>query len=193
MANLFGNTKGRDDNDPIKRLQGEIEGTEYRKQILVTAVENEIQAERQKINNELYQIGLAVYESSANGQDATDKIEAHISAIESYNKIIAEKEGKILEISRRYGEEIGLLRSQMNMNQAQAPQQHYVPGPQAGGARCPKCSKPYTPGIHLFCDDCGQNLSLPAGESPPAALCGKCGTAYTPGRDVFCKSCGQRL
>jgi len=201
MANLFGSTKGRDDNDPIKKLQVEIEGTEYRKQVLITCVQNEIQAERQKINNELYQIGVDVYENSANVQDVTEKIKAHISAIESYKKLIADKEGKIMEISRRYDEEVGILRTQMSMYQSPVPQPYFSPG-----ARCPSCGASYTPGVHLFCDGCGYNLSMsaaggppPAGPPvdqpayPPATFCGNCGTVYTPGKDMFCKNCGQRF
>ena len=180
MANLFGSPKGRDDNDPIRRLQEEIEGTEYRKQVLVTAVQSEIQAEKQKISNELYQIGALVYESSTNGQDATDKVKAHVSAIDSYKEVIEEKEGRIADISKRYDEEVVLMRSQINMTMAyaqqqqqpppppqyppqphqqpQQPQQQYMhPGAQ-GGARCPKCGNYYTPGVHVFCDNCGNRF-----------------------------------
>lgn len=162
MANFLSNLLDRD--NPIKKLQKEIEGMELKKQSLIASVQNEINRAKQLIDNTFYQIGSDVYKGRIDEENIDDKLAEHFNSIESFNTLIAEKESKIKEITSRYDEEIGMLNSHL----AQTQQQGAAPGsymaiPSNTGAEsgptCPGCGKPYTPGSDLFCMGCGKKLS----------------------------------
>ena len=195
MANLLDNLLGKD--NPVKKLQKEIEGMELRKQSLVSAIQNEIRAARQKIDDELRQIGLKVYTSHKNNEPIDLDQIANFGEIENLNNLVAEKEAKKNEIEKRYDEEIGMMRAHLSTltpNANDQRQQNLSSG--VGGARvaCPNCNAPYTPGVDLFCTGCGKSLDNPATTTDGAkALCGGCGKPYTPGKDLFCMGCGQKL
>lgn len=165
MANLFGNLLDKD--NPVKKIQKEIENTEFKKQSLIAPLQNEINVAKQKINQRLYQIGKEVHEGHMSGEGVGDRLTPHFDEIASLNVFIGEKETKIKEFSTRYDEELTIL--QANLSLAGAPQaapqtQAYTgagnaAAPAGSGAFCVNCGRPFTPGEDLFCMGCGQKLS----------------------------------
>jgi len=192
MANFLGDLLGKD--NPVKKLQKEIEGMELRKQSLVSAVQNEIRVARQKVDSEYQQIGLKVYTSHKNNEDINFSQTTHFGEIENLNNLIAEKEAKMNEMAKRYDEEIGMLRAHLStiMPQPNAPKPWNA---LSGGSNavCANCKNPYTPGVDLFCKGCGQSFATPAPSGSTQACCGNCGKPYTPSVDAFCMGCGQKL
>ena len=95
MANFLGDLLGKD--NPVKKLQKEIEGMELRKQSLVSAVQSEIRSARQKVDNEFQQIGLKVYTSHKNNEQIDFNQTAHFDEIEKLaqqnNEMIAAGKG----------------------------------------------------------------------------------------------------
>ena len=158
MANIFSNLLDRD--NPAKKLQAEIDNTHFRKQSLVSPLQNEIAAAQQKINNEIFQIGTEVYDGHVSGEDVGEKLPARFEAIKSLKDLIAGKQSKIAEIAGRYDEEIALLQSRLNMGNAPpAPMDAFAAPATGAGSFCEKCGSPYTPGEDSFCEGCGQKLS----------------------------------
>ena len=192
MANFLGDLLGKD--NPVKKLQKEIESMELRKQSLVSAVQNEIRSARQKIDNEFQQIGLKVYTSHKNNEQIDFSQTAHFGEIENLNNLIAEKEAKMNELAKRYDEEIGMLRAHLSTitPQSNAPKP-WNASPGGSNTVCVNCNNPYTPGVDLFCKGCGQSLASPAPSGGAQASCANCGKPYTPGVDSFCMGCGQKL
>ena len=193
MANFLGDLLGKD--NPVKKLQKEIESMELRKQSLVSAVQNEIHSARQKIDNEFQKIGLKVYTSHKNNEQIDFNQTAHFGEIESLNNLIAEKEAKMSDIAKRYDDEIGMLRAHLStITPAANDPKSWNVSAGSSNAVCANCKNPYTPGVDLFCKGCGQSLAAqPAPSGGAQAFCGSCGKPYTPGVDLFCMGCGQKL
>jgi hypothetical protein len=157
-----------------RQLQREIEGMELRKNALITSVQGEITAAKQREASEFFNIGLDVYNAHLSGESADDKLAAHYDTLAEIRNLISEREAKMTEIANRYDEEIGMLRTQINAPPPppQAPAPAYAP-------------QPPQPGASIF--------PQPAPVSSSRAFCEKCGAAYTPGADMFCSGCGARL
>ncbi len=157
MAGLLGNLFDKD--NPVKKLQKEIESIEFKKQSLLQSLQNDINGANQKIDREFHSIGKAVYQGFINGEDTHDKLTGHYDEIASQKKFVDEKEAKIKEISTRYDEELSILRSNITVASQSAPQDQTQSKSESGNAFCIKCGKPYTPGVDLFCKSCGQKLN----------------------------------
>jgi len=155
MAKFLGNLFEKD--NPAKKLQKEIEGMEFKKQSLVSAIESEVRTVKQKIDKELYQIGLNVYTRYLNGTYSADELKEHFNEIKTHTAVIAEKETKIKEFSNRYDEEISILRSNPAFQNMQTKTVH--PPAAGAGVFCESCGKPYNPGEDVFCIGCGQKLT----------------------------------
>lgn len=167
MSSLFQNVKnvfstGPDPNDPAVKLAKEVDGMELKKQALVSAVQNEIQAARQQINGILLHIGGDVYNAHKSGSAVEDKLAGQFDEIKALEDLIAEKNTKIEDISARYDDEIAILRTSLGTYTATSqPDAAPAPAPapaSGGGAFCEKCGKPFTPGENAFCVGCGQKL-----------------------------------
>ena len=171
-------------DDAAKKLQKEIEGIEFKKQSLISSVQSEIQGTKQKIENEIYQIGLNIYTRYVNGEYTDDALDAQFKGIISLNEVITEREAKIKEIAGRYDEELGMLKSNLDLMHSQS-------AVVSGGAACSNCKNPYTPGKDTFCTGCGQKLD--AEPVVAGTICSNCKSPYTPGKDAFCTGCGQKL
>jgi len=167
MAKMLDNLMGR--NDPAKKLQKEIENTMFRKQSIISPLQNEIAAARRKIDQVKFQIGDQVYAAQVAGLDVFAGLKEYFEEINLQNNFIAEREAKIKEFSDRYDEELAMLRSSLSM--AFPPRPGLLP-PQPIPAVVP----------------------TPIAPAAPAAsgLCTGCGGAYNPGIDIFCTNCGQR-
>ena len=164
-------------NQEKKKLQQEIESMQFKKQSLISTVQGEIQAAKQRINNVMLVIGQDVYANHTDGVDIEDKLKAHFNEIETQKGLIAEKEAKTVEIAKRYDDELSMLIARLNTMQPPPPPQNMPmqppppqnmpmqpPPPQGnaqmagGGAFCPKCGRPYVPGVSAFCVGCGTKL-----------------------------------
>ena len=144
-----------------KKIQKEIEAIEFRKHSLVAPLNGEIAAARQRIDQAYHQIGYYVYTSRISGANAEAEITLHSEEINRQNSFIAEREGKIREISARYDEEIGILRQNLYVAVAPAPMQpqaQAIPQATAANAFCTNCGTPYKDGEDAFCAGCGQKL-----------------------------------
>ncbi|MCL2068668.1 MAG: hypothetical protein FWH00_02095, partial [Oscillospiraceae bacterium] len=108
MANFLDSLLDKD--NPVRKLQKEIEGVEFKKQSLISAVQGEITAAKQKIDNEILQIGGNIYTRYINGTYTDSELAAHFAAIDAGNNTIKENESKIAEIAGRYDEELNLLK-----------------------------------------------------------------------------------
>lgn len=164
MPGIFDNLLDRD--NPVKKLQKEIENTEFKKQSLIAPVQGEIQALKQKIDGALRQIGLTVYESHLNGEAVNEEpLKAVYEQISEHKSALAEKEAKVKEFSNRYDEEINMLKANLASMTAPPPAAPSPAGPAgapvpAGGPRafCTNCGVPYIQGEDLFCSGCGSKL-----------------------------------
>ena len=154
-------------NPEIKRLQQEIESMQFKKQSLISTVQGEIQAAKQKISNVMFMIGQDVYASHINGVEIDDKLKAYFKEIETLNSLMAEKEEKITDIAKRYDDELSMLSVHLNSIQPPPPPTN-IPvqtAPMHGnaqmagaGAFCTNCGKPYIPGQNAFCIECGAKI-----------------------------------
>ena len=155
-------------NQEKKKLQQEIESMQFKKQSLISTVQGEIQAAKQRINNVMLVIGQDVYANHTDGVDIEDKLAAHFKEIETQKGLITEKEEKTAEIAKRYDDELGMLIARLNTMQPPPPpppppqnMPMQPPPPQGnpqmagGSAFCTKCGKPYVPGVSAFCVGCG--------------------------------------
>ena len=164
MPGLFDNLLDRD--NPAKKLQKEIESTEFKKQSLIAPLQSEIAALTQKVNAALQQIGLEVYEAHINSEQIDEEaVHVLFGEISGHKTVILEKEAKLQEFAARYDEEINMLKANLaSMSQpapAQAPAVGTVPA------------------------------AMPA--DGPRAFCTNCGGVYIPGEDLFCTGCGGKL
>ena len=166
MANLFNNLLDRD--NPAKKLQREIENTEFKKQSLIAPLQSEMHVLTQKIDGALRQIGLTVYDSYLNGEQVNEEpLKVVYDQISEHKSVLAEKEAKVKEFANRYDEEINMLKA--NLMSMTAPQPAV---PQAFGAP-------------------GARTTNPA--DGPRAFCTNCGVPYIYGEDIFCTGCGSKL
>lgn len=145
-----------------RKLQKEIENTEFKKRSLVTPLQNEINVSNVKISEELRQIGLHVYESHLKDETpAIDTLQNHYEAIALQKAIIAEKEAKIEKFLTRYDEEINIFKS--NLSTSAVHPQEFVPvAPTTSTedmAFCTSCGTRYRLGEGLFCTGCGSKLT----------------------------------
>ena len=159
MAGLFNRRP-----EPERKLLAEIESTEFKKQSIITPLQNEIRMEQQKIDHLLHQIGTAVYNDHVSGTETKTDLSTHFDAINGHKTVISEKEAKINEFANRYDEELNMLRA--NLNQMMGAYAQPAPAPM-------------------------QNQAVAGGAAK--AFCGECGTQYTVGQDVFCGGCGNKL
>jgi hypothetical protein len=191
MEGMFNKLLDRD--NPEKKLQKEIESTQFRKQSMISVVQGEVREAVQKREGLFCQIGKAEYENK--GKALALVHTEQFAEIDALTMQIEEKVAKIKEIESRYDEEIALLSRSLTPS---------VPATVVSMARgqrpCPKCGAGYEPGVDRFCVSCGSDLpstsAVPAetGVGAGAQLfCPNCGSKYTAGEDLFCDNCGQKL
>ena len=164
MAGLLGNLSNLVGGDnPAKKIQKEIENTEFKKQSLVAPLQSDVAAAQQKINQLLQQIGLTVYEDHVNTGDTSDTSFADIfNEINSHKAVINEKTAKITDFASRYDEEINILKANlasMGTGAASSPSNTPAAGTPAANAFCINCGTGYIEGEDAFCTGCGNKLS----------------------------------
>ena len=160
MASLFNNLF--DKNNPAKKLQAEIDNTEFRKQALFAPLNNDIAAARQKIESLFYKIGTAVYESSLSGAEADKNVmQGYFNQITDQKSLIAEREAKIAEFSKRYEEELEMLKASLATMIGEGATASDADGDSSASGKvnvCKNCGAAYTPGDDVFCTGCGTKL-----------------------------------
>lgn len=175
MASRFGELFGFADSQ-TQKLQKEIINMEQKKGLLISAVEQEIQTYKQKIDGVFRQIGAEVYSYHMQDVDFENNLDKYFEEITALNNLIAEKETKIREITFRYDEEIGMLKSHLSVNDFQltstVPVNNNLLSSNAN-------TSSNAGNVHLNTDN--------------TSFCGNCGTAYVQDEDFFCMTCGQRL
>ena len=152
-------------NSPEKKLQKEIEGAEFKKQSLITPLQNDINGANNKVQRALNSIGELIYEKhlqneSVNYEQVKPELVEHYNNISEQKVLIAEREAKIKEFSDRYDEEISILKANLAAMTAAAAQPS-TPNAAANnesGEKCPQCGNAYTPNEDAFCTGCGAKL-----------------------------------
>jgi hypothetical protein len=191
MEGMFNKLLDRD--NPEKKLQKEIESTQFRKQSMIAVVQGETREAAQRREGLFCQIGKAEYENR--GKLPAPVHTELFTEIDALTALIEEKVAKIKEIESRYDEEIALLSRSLHQATPIAATSFA-----AGQHPCPKCGAGYEPGVDRFCISCGNDLSsisiAPAKTTASAGtqlFCPNCGNKYTAGEDMFCDNCGQKL
>jgi len=150
---------GKKNNSQEKKLRNEIENTEFKKQSLISAVDNEIRATLTQRENEYNQIGKLVYEKKEQDSFSNDENLVEIfSRIDNLNRLLEQKKEKIDDIRNKYDDEINMLNSMLPQSKSavQITSSNQPPG--NGQAFCLKCNTGYTLGEDLFCTSCGGKL-----------------------------------
>ena len=181
-----------DRNNPARKLKKEIESTQFKKQSLISAVQNDIREAIIKRNKVYCQIGMTVYENRDN-TPPEDIHTAHFMEIHVLNGIIDDHEKKINEISSRYDEEINTMNKLLDKVLASTPTHSTE-----SQASCSECGCKYVPGADRYCGECGHDLlevNIDVVDYPQdeASFCGECGTRYIAGEEIFCGECGSKL
>lgn len=156
MPNIFEQLIGGDST--TKRLQKEIKDMEFKKQNLLSVLQDEITKIQQKIDNIFYQIGAKVYKNHLSRITQDESLQVYYNEIASLKDSIITKEEKKQEIAARYDEEIEMLKTKLNLN---SPVNSAASAVEMSSQipHCSKCGTPYTPGTDIFCGNCGQKLS----------------------------------
>lgn len=162
MDGLLGKLMPRD--NPVKKLQKEIESTEFKKKSLISAAQNELVSAKQRVGDIHIKIGVAVYDARNKDLISISDFAEQFKEIEEFEMILAEKESKISEITARYNEEIKMMTSQLLLvqkEQATTSSPLILPKVTSlfgGQKHCPKCGAGYNPKGDLFCVGCGDKL-----------------------------------
>lgn len=159
MLNLLNNLLDRD--NPAKKLQKEIDNTEFKKQSLISPLQTEISTAQKKINEALLKIGSAVYDRHENCMPTDEtSLQKLYDEISTHKRNLSEKEAKIKEFTTRYEEEIDILKASLaSMLAEPAPP---VPSKSTSGdspkAYCTNCGSLYSPEDDQFCTGCGRKI-----------------------------------
>lgn len=117
-----------------------------KKEMLMSAVQKEINTINLQITNEYQYIGYVVYSSYTENSVAdvdVSKFHETLSKIDGYKKNITEKEIKLQEICTRYDDEIKILKNSLGIQEE----------------ICPTCKRPYNKNVDKFCMGCGSKLA----------------------------------
>lgn len=146
------------------KVSKEIEATLFRKNSMVSVIQNE----KNSLENSKLQVfkdlGEYVYEQHLKG-DTTLDFNQYFNEVERLSGEIAQKAEKELEISARYDEEVNILNSKLNMlgvatQNATPNMQNAMPNMQNAevlGKICTSCQKPVA-ADDMFCQECGNKL-----------------------------------
>lgn len=145
-----------DDTINKRRTDKVVSDLKNKKNMLQTAVNNEISYVKKQIADEYIVIGESSYKLFMEGNLSSDNLTVHFEKITGYFKEIEEKEAKIKEISVRYDEEISLLRQFTTVS---ANISMSSPHPNIVDNTCPNCKTSYNKGIDIFCTNCGNSLT----------------------------------
>ncbi len=116
-----------------------------KKNMLVNALQKDINSIDEQIEAEYRQIGAMIFEEySENGTVSFDmsKYEESLEKLNKCKSDITEKENKVEEICERYDDEINILKESIGIKES----------------LCPSCQLPYNSGVDSFCMNCGQKL-----------------------------------
>ena len=131
-------------------LENEIRSLELRKQSVFSAIDGEIARLQSQRSQILLDAGIAAYNTWNE-----DKIQADLtefwSKVQELESQIAEQENKKYEMGIKYNEEIQLINSTLNLDNAR-------PMSSIGtGIRCPKCGASLAVNT-IFCQECGTKV-----------------------------------
>lgn len=153
MLNLF---KKETEEDKIRT---EITNTEFKKNSMISTVNNEKAQLEQEKRNFFTEMGETVYNNHKERISVEDFAET-FEKIKGLEQQMTEKEAKIVEIAARYDEEINLLSANLVTIQQQA-QAAAAPvataAPAAAGGFCENCGTAHS-GQDAFCQGCGTKI-----------------------------------
>lgn len=197
MRNLF---KKETEEDKIR---AEINNTEFKKNSMLTTVNNEKMGLEQQKRDIIYKIGeekLREYKEKIEDFD----YKSSFDSIDQLEGQMQEKDAKMQDISARYDEEISLLSANLATAQAaaqQAQMQQQMPPMQQGGQYV-QPGVVMQPGQMIQNNQVmqsGQGMADPGAMAAPGAVavanagfCECCGKGYV-ATDLFCQGCGFKL
>lgn len=131
----------------IDKLNEEIKSMEFKKNSILSAINNEKIDILNKKRLILEEIGSIVFENHISGSNNTD-FTSQFEKIDAFQANVEEKNMKSTEIEKRYDEEINMLRANMEKLQVSA---------QGGSSFCSNCGVALTPD-DVFCQKCGTKV-----------------------------------
>ena len=148
-----------------EKIRMDLTDLEGRKQSLILALQNDIEAINDQLYLVFYQIGLKAYEMYRGGSSSLEQLKESFDNITPHMTERIAKEKKIAEIAERYDEEIALLEKLLPIGfedmqsevEAEAEAYAAAEAEESEGV-CPNCNAPYVPGDDVFCKNCGRKL-----------------------------------
>lgn len=141
--------KGIKRNEKEDELEKEIKSLNVRKAAVVSSIESEITKLQNEINNVYLEAGKQACSVWLEKGEHAD-IKNYCEKLQELNKGIQEWEDKKEEMTKRFEEEIALIRPVPGINNT-------APTVAAGAKTCPGCGTPVAE-EDVFCQSCGKKL-----------------------------------